>query len=117
MIPQRLAVLIVAFAVAGVFFIIECDWIYDCGCRAWWNGAAEHCNIHNAEGPRCPWCVQGGIGGYASFTLIVLGQIAVCFSRREMSLKRRFFFALLTLPILGSLSALVLGWFTGYWAG
>jgi hypothetical protein len=47
-------------ALAAVFVVPLCGWIYQCGCTFLWAGAERYCNIHHAEGPHCPWCVAGG---------------------------------------------------------
>ena len=44
------AVAVVAIAVAHPL----CNLFFRCGCG--WLGPA-HCNIHQAAGPQCPWCV------------------------------------------------------------
>ena len=33
-----------------------CNLIFQCGCTWPWAGGSSHCNIHNPNGPHCPWC-------------------------------------------------------------
>ena len=33
-----------------------CNFLFKCGCTWNWDGGWKDCNVHNAEGPRCPWC-------------------------------------------------------------
>jgi hypothetical protein len=33
-----------------------CGLLFRCRCTFPWAGGAAACNIHHAEGPRCPWC-------------------------------------------------------------
>jgi len=53
-----------------VFHDKMCGEVMRCGCTWPWDGGWKRCNIHNSEGPRCPWCVAAG----ASTVLGVLSQ-------------------------------------------
>ena len=33
-----------------------CNFLFKCGCTWNWDGGWKDCNVHNTEGPRCPWC-------------------------------------------------------------
>ena len=33
-----------------------CNLIFQCGCTWPWAGGSSNCNIHNPNGPHCPWC-------------------------------------------------------------
>lgn len=33
-----------------------CGVIFRCGCTWPWAGGWSNCNVHNASGPKCPWC-------------------------------------------------------------
>lgn len=47
-------------AVASLYFLLPfCGWVYQCGCTSLPLGGAARCNIHQPEGPHCPWCVVG----------------------------------------------------------
>jgi hypothetical protein len=52
-VKERLALAAVAVVAAAVAHPL-CNLFFHCGCG--WLGPA-HCNIHNASGPHCPWCV------------------------------------------------------------
>ena len=113
-----LAKAIIFLAAAGVtsaLFINGCDLLFDCGCRSWWNGAADSCNVHNPRPPHCPFCLADGIGGYASYAVIVCIQGLVTFWPSRLALGMRAAFALLAFPLVGGLCGLVLGWVTRYW--
>lgn len=43
-------------AVDWVFHNPVCDALFRCGCTWNWDGGWAACNVHNAEGPHCPWC-------------------------------------------------------------
>ena len=63
---RRWPLLGVLVAFTALFWLQLCDLVYDCGCRGFWAGAAEHCNIHHApaDSPnRCPWCASPLAGG------------------------------------------------------
>ena len=34
-----------------------CGWAFRCGCVWPWAGGWDCCNVHNATGPKCPWCL------------------------------------------------------------
>jgi hypothetical protein len=52
-VKERLALAAVALVAAAVAHPL-CNVFFRCGCG--WLGPA-HCNIHQAAGPHCPWCV------------------------------------------------------------
>ena len=35
-----------------------CNLIFQCGCTWPWAGGSKYCNIHNPNGPHCPWYVH-----------------------------------------------------------
>ena len=35
-----------------------CNFLFKCGCTWNWDGGWKDCNVHNTEGPRCPWCMS-----------------------------------------------------------
>lgn len=47
-----------------------CGVVSNCGCTWPWAGGWKKCNIHNHDGPRCPWCVASA----ASKLLDVVSQ-------------------------------------------
>lgn len=59
----------------GLLLLPVCDLLHLCGCRAPWAGAEAHCNVHDALGPRCPWCEHLALGG-AALGAIYAGQWA-----------------------------------------
>ena len=109
------AIFLVAAGITAALFINACDLLFDCGCRSWWDGAADSCNVHNSRGPHCPLCVAEGIGGYANFAVIVCVQGLVTFWPSSLVAWKRAAAALLAFPLVGGSCGLVLGWITGYW--
>jgi len=112
----RSGIFLVGAAVTSLLFINACDLFYQCGCEAWWAGAAAQCNIHHATGPDCPWCLDGGIRGYAVFGVILVTQAATTFRPGDQEWLKRLSLTLLAFPVVGGLLALLFGWTTGYWA-
>ena len=112
----RGGVFLVGAAVTSLLFINACDLFYQCGCEAWWNAAATHCNIHNASGPHCPWCLDGGIRGYVVFGLVLVGQAGLVFWPGDTGWLKRLSWVLAAFPVVGGLFALVFGLTTGYWS-
>jgi hypothetical protein len=116
---QRIAkplIFAAAATVTSVFFINFCDLVYQCGCESIWAGAADHCNIHDAESRHCPWCSIGNAGTFAVWATIVAAQAAVIF-RLRTDLLARAVLAMLAFPIVGGILALIMGWAQGYWSG
>lgn len=42
-----------------------CDMLHRCGCRPFWSGGGEACDVHGSRGPHCPWCEHWPLGGLA----------------------------------------------------
>lgn len=113
----RLAVFLGAATLAAMLFINFCHLVFQCGCRSWWGGAAEHCNIHMAGVAHCPWCTSGGLSGYVSFGAIVVVQALIAFWPGGAGIAGRLLSALLAFPVVGGIGAVVSGLVTGYWSG
>ena len=112
----RLAVFMAAAGTASGFFINACNVVYQCGCRSWWNGAAEACNIHAAGSRHCPWCLEDGQGGYISFAMVILCQATISFWPGKMAVGARLAGALSAFPVVAGIGGLLFGLLTGYWA-
>ncbi len=108
-------VLVAALAVTGVFIINLCDWIYDCGCRSWWAGAVDYCNIHDPNSRHCPWCSVGNLGFAAVFLGIAVPQAVLSFFPRRWKWPWRLLAALAAFPVAGWAIGLAMGWWMGYW--
>jgi hypothetical protein len=101
-------------AVTLTFIINLCDWIFDCGCRSWWDGAVDMCNIHQPHPPHCPWCSNGEAFFNGILAVIALPQLALAFLPR-WSWPVRLAAVLAAFPMFGWLAGLASGWFFGYW--
>ncbi len=51
-----------------------CGLLHRCGCTAW--GGEAGCNVHQAQGPHCPWCEHRALGATAA-ALVLGGQLLV----------------------------------------
>lgn len=109
-------IFLAGFAFTSLLFINACDLFYQCGCEAWWNAAAAHCNIHNAARPHCPWCLDSGIRGYVAFGLVLVVQAVFAFRPGDTGWLRRLGLVLVAFPVVGGLFALIFGLATGYWS-
>ena len=113
----RTAVFITALTAGAVFFIDICNMIYRCGCRSWWNGAAAHCNVHQAHAVRrCPLCVIPVAGQLAIFGAAASAQAFISFRATGWGAGKRLVLALAAFPVVMLLIALPLGSATGYWS-
>lgn len=58
----RVVELMFLVGVAGVIYYVfhnkTCDWMFECGCTWNWDGGWDACNIHNVDGPHCPYCMS-----------------------------------------------------------
>lgn len=74
---------------ATVFSVLPlCDLLFACGCTWPWAGGLRHCNIHDASGPHCPWCVYPASADLSLATLLVAqaaGAWAVARSRSSFA--------------------------------
>lgn len=66
---------------AGLLLVLEaatvtayCGLLFGCGCTLL-DGMA-YCNVHNLQGPWCPWCSQGKLGFYVPFAVMTGGAVA-----------------------------------------
>ena len=110
----RLAVFAAAATAASLFFIDFCNLVFQCGCRSLWAGAADHCNIHMAGAPHCPWCSSAVLGDTA-FAAILVAQAVVAFWPGSWSWMMRLLAAIAAFPIVGAVAAVISGWMSGYW--
>ncbi len=114
--PVRWAVLIGAVSVTAAFYLNLCDLIFDCGCHAWWNGAATMCNINDSQTRNCPWCSYGVIRGYLPLALVIATQTAIVFWNRPMSLGLRIALSLAAFPVIGTIVGVIYGIVGHYWS-
>jgi hypothetical protein len=111
----RLLTFVAAAVVTSVFFIDLCGFIFSCGCRSLWAGAADGCNIHHAGSRHCPWCSVGLAGGMLVFGAILSAQAAVAFLWTGGDWRMRLIFAIAAFPAAGGAIAVVMGLSMGYW--
>ena len=71
---ERWALLCVAALTASTFLQF-CDAIFGCGCRAWWAGAASHCDIQVPGLPDCPFCAGGDLRFFGIVAVVVLAEL------------------------------------------
>jgi len=112
---KQAAVFLVSAAITCAFIINFCALIYRCGCRSFWAGAADECNIHSYKMHHCPWCSIGA-GGFAAIVLcIVAVQAGLSFGRHRWGIAARLLSSLIAFPVAGSAIAVALGLWQGYW--
>lgn len=84
-----------------------CDFVYQCGCKVWWRGAAAHCNMHHPGVKHCPFCTVPWV-----YEAIVS---SIVLSQGWLVWRGSWLWAFFAFPLLGLFSLLVLGVITGYW--
>jgi len=83
-----------------------CDLLFRCGCTWAWSGAAEHCNVHSAAGPRCPWCTHRA-GAFLAAVVPMLGvEAAVILAPGRYGMWARIAAAAVAFTVVGVLAAL-----------
>lgn len=101
-------------AVTSAFFLNLCDWIFECGCRSLWAGAADHCNIHTPGARHCPWCAIPTAGQGAVYLAVLAPQAWWSFFSRWGWIWR-LGLTLASFPAVGWALGLALGYWQGYW--
>jgi len=105
-------------AAAGVSYgliLNLCHAVFACGCRSWWNGAAEQCNIHEEGVRHCPWCAYGDAGFWLAMALLLAPQAVLSFWPARWSWGIRAAAVLAAFPVAGTAVAAGYGWYAGYW--
>eukprot|EP00434_Breviolum_minutum_P025298 symbB.v1.2.022351.t1/scaffold1977.1/size96879/6 len=74
-----------------------CSWLFRCGCTWEWAGGWNRCNVHNAFGPKCPWCVARLS---ISWTTDCLPLVVMLLVYGEARARRCPFWLRLALPVL-----------------
>jgi hypothetical protein len=62
---RRALALTLALAAAAAVFMPLCALAFDCGCRFFFLGGSDHCNMHAAHPPHCPLCTGSPLYGLA----------------------------------------------------
>ena len=109
------ALFAVSAAVSYAFILNLCHLVFACGCRSWWNGAAEMCNVHREGVRHCPWCSLGDAGFWLAFGLLLAPQGLFSFWPAGLRWRVRAPLVLAMFPLAGSAVAAGYGWYTGYW--
>jgi hypothetical protein len=78
-----LGVFLALATATGVALLPLCGVLHRCGCRAPWAGGESRCNVHDAEGPHCPWCEHKALGGLAAAGTIGGQGVAFLLVRRR----------------------------------
>lgn len=104
---------ILSASATGLFIIDFCNLIYRCGCRSWWAGAAAACNVHQHAGHRCPFCAYG-LEPFLALALLIV-SVQAWLSFRGGPWPAKLLLALAAFPVIGTLEAIALGLFSGYW--
>ena len=91
-----------------------CHLLFQCGCTFPWAGGADHCNIHVAGVPHCPWCSHG-LGAFAGGLAPLLGVEALAVVRlRRQRVGVRLAAALVGFVVLAAASGLAWAIADGY---
>ena len=64
-----------------------CNLLFSCGCTV---AGAQHCNVHNTEAPRCPWCAHGNGVFTLAYAVALLGAAIGIASALKLSGGRMF---------------------------
>jgi len=116
-IPWRsaLPIFLLGATVTTLFMINLCDLIFDCGCRSWWAGGVEHCNIHDPNSRHCPWCSVGDTGFALIWVGMVMPQAVLSLFPPRWAWPKRLGATLAAFAVFGILIGIVMGVSMGYW--
>ena len=98
----------------AIFFINWCHMVYQCGCTFIWAGYADHCNIHNATPPHCPWCAHRDFATVAFLSVIASQALLSFWPGRVQWLRVGAAFA--ASPITAAITGWLIGMYVGYWS-
>lgn len=98
-----------------------CAFQFDCGCRPMGFGGTDHCNVHEASTPDCPWCTGGPVR-LAWVGAIIAVPIALAFrvgKKRSWSAGRSILAALGAYVVGALVAGIAAALVTGYptWLG
>jgi hypothetical protein len=97
-----------------------CNFLFRCGCTWNWDGGWDKCNVHNATGPRCPFCAATGVVAWLSqIRLYALAVFVAIFASQSKRLGWREIAVRWVSPLLlyfpiGFLLALIFKIASGY---
>lgn len=104
----------VVVGVSAAFFTPFCHALFNCGCQMLWEGAGRFCNVHNLEGPHCPFCSTGGWGAKLPRASVWLAQAGIVLAPANLSWKNRLLFGLLAFLVVRVAIGLVFALWTDY---
>jgi len=64
------------WAIVAITGLPLCDQMFRCGCTLM---SRQHCSMHHADGPRCPWCVASGKASILCFLVMLPGSAAAIY--------------------------------------
>lgn len=89
-----------------------CNFLFKCGCTWNWDGGWTNCNVHNTEGPRCPWCcARASISWTTDYMLTALMIVTYIFllSKRKKHLIGHPFFRLVAPIVVYFTTGIIVG--------
>ena len=107
-------VLLFVVGISAAFFTPFCHALFDCGCQVLWEGAGRFCNVHNLEGPHCPFCSTGWWGAKLPRASVWLAQAGVVLAPWNLSWKNRLVLGLLAFVVVGAAVGFIFALLTGY---
>jgi hypothetical protein len=103
----------ITWAVIAVTGLPLCGQMFRCGCTL--TSGREHCSMHHADGPQCPWCVASGKASILCFLVMLPGSAAAVYAASRCS--RSVLFGSLIGSITYFLLAAAAGWVTAHAMG
>jgi len=84
--PKAILGWIIGGLLAGVAILPLCDLHFDCGCTWPGLGGYQHCDIHEAGPPDCPWCADIGSWVWSMAITYALALLAALGAARRLKL-------------------------------
>lgn len=62
---RRALAVVLALGAMAVSYMPLCGLLFGCGCRVFFLGGSDHCNMHAPHPPHCPLCTGSPLYGLA----------------------------------------------------
>jgi hypothetical protein len=62
---RRALAAVLALAAMAAAYMPVCGLVFGCGCRIFFLGGSDHCNMHAPHPPHCPLCTGNPLYGLA----------------------------------------------------
>lgn len=92
-----------------------CNVLFGCGCTWSWAGGIEHCNIYEAAGRHCPWCMHPRSAALSLAAMLSAQTFAAwALARRRSGVLAPLFAGAFAGGAVALVARSVVAWWAGY---